>query len=31
MRKAHPLLLDPSPAAHPLHIASGFALVGDDL
>ena len=30
-RKTHPLLLDPSPAAHPLHIARGFALVGDDL
>ena len=30
-RKVHPLLLDPSPAAHPLHIARGFALVGDDL
>jgi hypothetical protein len=30
-RKDHPLLLDPSPAAHPLHIARGFALVGDDL
>jgi hypothetical protein len=30
-RKIHPLLLDPSPAAHPLHIARGFALVGDDL
>jgi hypothetical protein len=30
-RKEHPLLLDPSPAAHPLHIARGFALVGDDL
>jgi hypothetical protein len=30
-RKMHPLLLDPSPAAHPLHIARGFALVGDDL
>jgi DNA-binding beta-propeller fold protein YncE len=30
-RKLHPLLLDPSPAAHPLHIARGFALVGDDL
>jgi DNA-binding beta-propeller fold protein YncE len=27
----HPLLLDPSPAAQPLHIARGFALVGDDL
>jgi len=30
-RKEHPLLLDPSPNAHPLHIARGFALVGDDL
>jgi hypothetical protein len=30
-RKIHPLLLDPSPAAHPLHIARGFALLGDDL
>jgi hypothetical protein len=30
-RKEHPLLLDPSPAAHPLHIARGFCLVGDDL
>jgi DNA-binding beta-propeller fold protein YncE len=30
-RKNHPLLLDPSPAAQPLHIARGFALVGDDL
>jgi hypothetical protein len=30
-RKIHPLLLDPSPAAAPLHIARGFALVGDDL
>jgi hypothetical protein len=30
-RKKHPLLLDPSPKAHPLHIARGFALVGDDL
>ena len=30
-RKVHPLLLDPSPQAHPLHIARGFALVGDDL
>jgi hypothetical protein len=30
-RKKHPLLLDPSPAAQPLHIARGFALVGDDL
>ena len=30
-RKTHPLLLDPSPSAQPLHIARGFALVGDDL
>jgi len=30
-RKTHPLLLDPSPTAQPLHIARGFALVGDDL
>jgi hypothetical protein len=30
-RKTHPLLLDPSPGAHQLHIARGFALVGDDL
>jgi hypothetical protein len=30
-RKKHPLLLDTSPDAHPLHIARGFALVGDDL
>ena len=30
-RKMHPLVLDPSPAAQPLHIARGFALVGDDL
>jgi hypothetical protein len=30
-RKEHPLLLDPAPTAHPLHIARGFALVGDDL
>ncbi|MBB5315806.1 NHL repeat-containing protein [Tunturibacter empetritectus] len=29
-RKIHPLLLDPY-AAEPLHIARGFALVGDDL
>ena len=29
-RKEHPLLLDPSDA-HPLHIARGFALVGNDL
>jgi len=30
-RLKHPLLLDPSPKAHPLHIARGFVLVGDDL
>jgi len=30
-RKVHPLLLDPSPKAHPLHIARGFALIGDHL
>src|SRR4051812_20770126 len=30
-RTKHPLLLDPSPAAESLHIARGFALVGDDL
>ncbi|HEY6301618.1 MAG TPA: hypothetical protein VIX14_01015 [Terriglobales bacterium] len=30
-RKKHPLLLDPSLDANPLHIARGFALVGDDL
>lgn len=30
-RKAHPLLLDASEDAHELHIARGFALVGDDL
>jgi hypothetical protein len=30
-RKEHPLLLDPSPDAQPLHIARGFALVGDNL
>jgi hypothetical protein len=30
-RRMHPLLLDPSPTAHPSHIARGFALVGDDL
>jgi hypothetical protein len=30
-RKEHPLLLEPSPGAHRLHIARGFALVGDDL
>ncbi len=29
--KKHPLLLDPSPSAEPLHIARGFALVGNDL
>jgi hypothetical protein len=29
-RKMHPLLLDPS-TVEPLHIARGFALVGDDL
>lgn len=27
----HPLLLDPSPMAQPLHIPRGFALVGEDL
>ena len=27
----HPLLLDPAPKAHPLHIPRGFALVGEDL
>lgn len=27
----HPLLLDPAPDAHPLHIARGFALIDDDL
>jgi hypothetical protein len=32
LRKTRPLLLlDPSPGAHPLHIARGFALLGDDL
>ena len=31
VRKDHPLLLDPSPRAHPLHIPRGFALVADDL
>jgi hypothetical protein len=31
VRRDHPLLLDPSPKAHPLHIPRGFALVGDDL
>ena len=30
-RAKHPLLLDLSPDAHPLHIARGFALLGDDL
>jgi hypothetical protein len=30
-RKKHPLLLDPSPNAQPLHIIRGFAQVGDDL
>ena len=30
-RTQHPLLLDQSPGAHPLHIARGFALVEDDL
>jgi len=30
-RAKHPLLLDPAPDAHPLNIARGFALVGDDL
>jgi hypothetical protein len=30
-RKEHPLLLDPSPTGHALHIARGFALLGDDL
>ena len=30
-RKKHPLLLDASSDAQPLHIARGFALVGDDL
>ncbi len=30
-REKHPLLLDPSPTGQPLHIARGFALVGDDL
>ncbi len=29
--KNHPLLLDPSPKAHSLHIPRGFALDGDDL
>ena len=31
VRKEHPLLLDPSPKAHALHIPRGFALVDDDL
>ena len=30
-RPEHPLLLDPSPNARPLHIARGFALIGADL
>jgi hypothetical protein len=30
-RKKHPLLLDASPDAQPLHIVRGFAQVGDDL
>ena len=30
-RKKHPLLLDSSPNAQPLHITRGFAQVGDDL
>jgi len=30
-RKEHPVLLDPSTDAEVLHIARGFALVGDDL
>jgi hypothetical protein len=30
-RKKHPLLLDPSPCAQPLHVARGFAQVGHDL
>jgi DNA-binding beta-propeller fold protein YncE len=30
-RKQHPLLLDPSPKAHPLYVARGFVQVGDDL
>jgi hypothetical protein len=30
-RRKHPLILDASPAAHPLHIVRGFALVGEDL
>ena len=31
VHKDHPLLLDPAPKAHRLHIPRGFALVGDDL
>jgi hypothetical protein len=30
-RKKHPLLLDQTPDAQPLHITRGFAQVGDDL
>ncbi|HET6982023.1 MAG TPA: hypothetical protein VFI53_07775 [Myxococcaceae bacterium] len=30
-RRNHPLLLDPSPDAYPLHIPRGFLLIGDDL
>ena len=30
-RAKHPLLLDEAPDAHPLKIARGFAVVGDDL
>lgn len=30
-RAEHPFLLDSSPDARPLHIARGFALIGDDL
>jgi hypothetical protein len=30
-RKRHPLLLDTSPDAQPLHITRGFAQIGDDL
>ena len=30
-RRKHPLLLDQSPAGHPLNLARGFAVVGDDL
>ena len=29
-RKKHPLLLEPPPNAHPVHIACDFALVGDE-